>query len=275
MNAHAETFRRLHAGPEVLALVNCWDAGSARLLESLGAPAIATTSAGLAWANGHPDGDALPVDLLISAVRAITRVIHVPLSVDVEGGYSDVPAVVGETIARVVDAGAVGINLEDGGGTPALLASKIEQVKTAARRAGVDLFVNARTDVYLRGLVPEEARSKETLARARIYRDAGADGLFVPKVVDAASIRAIAAECGLPLNVLAGPSVPPATELRALGVRRVSTGSALASIAYGRAATAAETFLREGRSEPLTDGAIPYAKINALFARDAGRASRS
>jgi 2-methylisocitrate lyase-like PEP mutase family enzyme len=140
-------------------------------------------------------------------------------------------------------------------------------VKSAARRAGVDLFVNARTDVYLRGLGAEEARVKETLSRARLYRDAGADGLFVPKVVDSAAIRAIASECGLPLNVLAWPALPSAPELRALGVRRLSSGSALSLVAYGRAATAAEAFLREGRSEALTDGSMTYAKMNALFSR--------
>ncbi len=267
MKNHAETFRRLHQGPAILLLANAWDAGSARLTESLGAAAVATTSAGVAWALGYPDGDALPVDGLVAAVSAIARVIKVPLTVDAESGYSSDPVAVGETIGRLVDAGAVGINLEDGSGPPELLAAKIAQAKRAAARAGVDLFVNARTDVYLRGLVPEPARRAETLARAARYKEAGADGIFVPKLVSSDEIRAIAASADLPLNVLAFPGLPPASELAALGVRRLSAGSGISSVVWGRAAAAAAAFLREGRSEPLSDGAMGYGEINALFPR--------
>jgi 2-methylisocitrate lyase-like PEP mutase family enzyme len=265
MSDAAATFRHLHRGPDVLLLANCWDAGSARLLESLGCRAVATTSAGVAWAHGYPDGDAVPVERLVATVGAIARVIGVPLTVDVEGGYSDDPATVGETIAAVVDAGAVGVNIEDGSGTPELLAAKIACAKEAAARRGVDLFVNARTDVYLRDLVPGSARVPETLARAARYRDAGADGLFVPKVVAPGDIREIASAAGLPLNVLAWPGLPPARELGALGVRRLSAGSAIAQNAWGRAAAVARAFLDRGRSEPLAENAMPYPEINALF----------
>jgi len=263
----ARTFRQLHKGPGLLLLANCWDAGSARVLENLGAPALATTSAGLSWSNGYPDGDALPTDRLVASVRAIVRAIKVPLTVDIESGYSGDPAAVAETVAALMDAGAVGINLEDGSGPPELLAAKIERVKQRAAQAGVDLFVNARTDVYLRGLVPEPARVEESLARARRYRGAGADGIFVPKVVDAGEIKAIASSIDLPLNVLAWPKLPPASELPALGVRRLSSGSALAQLAFGRTAAAATAFLREGRTDLLTEGAIPFAEINPLFSR--------
>jgi 2-methylisocitrate lyase-like PEP mutase family enzyme len=262
----ADTFRSLHHGPRLLVLPNCWDAASARTFEALGAPALATTSAGVAWANGYPDGDALPVDVLIATVRAIARVVRVPVSVDAEGGYSDDPAGVAETIAAVVDAGAVGINIEDGSGPPALLASKIERAKQAAARRGVDLFVNARTDVYLRGLVPPAARVAETLARASTYRAAGADGIFVPAVVDPGEIREIAASAGLPMNVLAWPGLRAAPELFALGVRRLSAGSAIAQAALGRAADLAGAFLRDGRSDAVREGATSYAELNALFA---------
>lgn len=261
------TFRRLHQGPGVLLLANCWDAGSAKLLQSLGARAVATTSAGVAWAQGYPDGDALPTDRLIATVGAIARVLQVPLSVDVEGGYSDDPVAVGELVAAVVDAGAVGINIEDGFAAPDLLAAKIARAKEAAARRGVDLFVNARTDVYLRGLAPEPARVAETLARAARYRNAGADGLFVPRLLAAAEIRQIGAATGMPLNVLAWPGLPPADELAALGVRRLSAGSAIAQVLWGRAAALARAFLDEGRSEPLSENAMPSPEINALFAR--------
>lgn len=263
----AETFRHLHHGHEVLLLANCWDAGSARLIESLGARALATTSAGVAWTHGFPDGDALPTEQLVATVRAIVRAIHVPLSVDVEAGYSDDPAAVGEIVGAVVDAGAVGINIEDGAGSPELLAAKIARVKQAAARRGVDLFVNARIDVYLRALVPGPARVAETLSRAARYRDAGADGVFVPRLADPQEIREIATGAGLPLNVLVGPGMPPASELATLGVRRLSAGSAITQNLWGRAAALAAGFLADGRSEPLSAATMTYAEINALFAR--------
>jgi 2-methylisocitrate lyase-like PEP mutase family enzyme len=268
MSSNADVFRRLHQGPDVFLLPNCWDAGSAKLLESLGAKAVATTSAGVAWANGYPDGDALPGDRLVATVRAMVRVIRVPLTVDMEAGYSDDAAAVGEIVGAVVDAGAVGINLEDGAGSPELLAAKIAQVKRAAARRGVDLFVNARTDVYLRGLVLPPDRIAETIARAQRYREAGADGIFVPKVVEVADLREIVGSARLPVNVLAWPGLPPASELAALGVRRLTSGSALAQGVWGRATAVARAFLAEGRSEPLFEGARPYGEINPLFARD-------
>lgn len=271
MREQATKFRQLHGGPEVLRLVNCWDAGSARVLEHLGAPALATTSAGLCWSNGFADGDVLPAPLLLAAVRAIVRVVRVPLTVDLEAGYSDDAAAVAETVAALADAGAVGINLEDGAQAPALLAAKIERIKARLSRAGHDVFVNARTDVFLRGLGPEAARVEETLARGKRYRDAGADGFFVPKLVDGGAIRAVSSAVPLPLNLLAWPGLPPASELAALGVRRLSSGSTLAQLAYGRAAAAAATFLREGRTDHLTDGALPYAELNPQFARAADR----
>lgn len=265
MSEALKTFRALHHGSDVLRLVNCWDAGSARLFESLGARAIATTSAGLAWSNGYRDGGGTPVSVLSSAVRSIARVLRVPLTVDIEDGYSDDPDAVAALVRTLVDAGAVGVNLEDGAGAPELLARKIERVKSAVSRAGADVFVNARTDTYLRALVAEPARKDETISRARTYRSAGADGLFVPKVVDAADVRAIASAVELPLNVLAWPKLPDARSLQALGVRRLSSGSSLAQVAYGRAKAAAARFLAEGISDGLAEGGIPYAELDAMF----------
>jgi 2-methylisocitrate lyase-like PEP mutase family enzyme len=262
---NAQVFRRLHA-EGLLLLTNAWDAGSARLMESLGAKAVATTSAGVAWAHGYADGDHLPVRLLATTVAEVARVIRVPLTVDVEGGYSSDPAAVAEAVAMVIDAGAVGINIEDGAGTPDLLCAKLEQVKRVSARLGVDLFVNARTDVYLRGLAPKGRQVEETLARAERYRAAGADGLFVPGVVDAAEIRAIASAAGLPLNVMARPSLPSPSELEALGVRRLSAGSSISEAVFGRAAALATAFLRDGATASLTEGAMPYSKVNALMA---------
>jgi 2-methylisocitrate lyase-like PEP mutase family enzyme len=260
----AATFHRLHQGPDILLLTNAWDAGSARLIESLGAKAIATTSAGVAWSHGYPDGDALPLRLLLSTVADIARIVRVPLTVDMEGGYGENPAAVGEAVAAVIDAGGVGINIEDGSSPPDLLCAKIAQAKQAGTRRGVDLYINARVDVYLRELVPEAARVEETLARAKRYRGAGASGIFVPGVVDPAEIRAIAAAVDLPLNVLAWPGLPPAAELTRLGVRRLSAGSGITEAVWGRAAALARAFLKDGRSDPLSEGAMSFGEVNAL-----------
>ena len=260
------TFRSLHAPGRILLLANAWDAGSARLIEARGAPAIATTSAGLAWSRGHPDGDRLPPAVLAAALAEIARVVSVPLSVDIEGGYSSDPHAVGETVRGVIAAGAVGINLEDGSAPPDLLCRKIEAARTAAEKDGVDLFVNARCDVYLRRLVPPESAVAEALERARRYRAAGCDGVFVPGARESEAIRTLVRGLGeLPLNLLWLPGLPALAELRALGVRRLSAGSALAQRAYGTAARAAERFLASGDLDPA-DVALANPDLNALFA---------
>jgi 2-methylisocitrate lyase-like PEP mutase family enzyme len=263
-STNAQVFRRLHT-EGILLLPNAWDAGSARLTESLGAKAVATTSAGVAWAHGYADGNHLPVKTLAATVAEMARIIRVPLTVDMEGGYSNDPATAGENIATVLQEGAVGLNLEDGTGTPDLFCAKLEHVKRAAARLGVDVFVNARTDVYLHGLAPQERRVEETLARAARYRNAGADGLFVPGLVDATEIRAVASGAGLPLNIMARPGLPPPSELQALGVRRLSAGINIATAVLGRAAALTTTFLQDGATAGLFEGALPYPQLNALM----------
>ena len=262
---NADAFRRLHVPGRPVLIANAWDAGSARLIESCGGAAIATTSAGLAWARGYPDGDALPPAILAAAVAEIARVIDVPLSVDAEGGYSDLPARVGEVVRAIVDAGGIGINIEDGSSGPDLLVAKIAAARTAAARAGVGLFINARTDVYLRSLVAADAAIDETLARAARYRDAGADGLFVPAATDPDAIRRIAADAGLPLNVLVVPGLAPVAELARLGVARVSAGSGIAQAAAGIARKATLEFLDDGRYDTILERDADYGMLNALF----------
>jgi len=259
-------FRQLHQGPQLLKIANVWDAGSAVLVQALDVPAIATTSAGLAWALGYGDGNQLPIAEHVAAIRRIARVARVPLSADSEAGYSDDPAVVADHIMRIAEAGAVGINLEDGADAPALLCRKIEAIKAAAARSGVDLFINARCDVWLKNLAPGRA-ADEVLQRARDYAAAGADGLFAPGVTAPDDIQALVGGQPLPLNVMARPSLPGLDELQHLGVRRVSAGSAIAEAAWGRAQHAAAGFLAQGGGDALFDGAAPYPQINALLSR--------
>ncbi len=258
------TFRELHRGPELLILANCWDGASARLIASQGAKAMATSSAAVAWTHGYPDGDVLPIELYVQTIRAIKRVTDLPLSADGEGGYSDDPEKVIRAIDALVAAGAVGINIEDGAAPPELLAKKVAAIK----RVHPELFVNARTDVYLRGLVPPADGVRETLARAARYTDAGADGIFVPGPTDPDTIRALTSGISLPVNLLARAGLPAAAQLVALGVRRLSAGSGLMQWSWGHVGAVARAFLADGRSEPLADGAIGYAVINPLFAAD-------
>jgi 2-methylisocitrate lyase-like PEP mutase family enzyme len=266
VQSRAKAFRDMHAPGRILVLANAWDAGSARLLESCGAPAIATTSAGLAWSHGYADGNVLPTRVLAAAIAEIARVISVPLSVDFEAGYSSDLGKVAEAIGPVLDAGAVGINLEDGSEPPDLLCAKIGALKSAAQKKGIELFVNARTDVVLRRLVPPERAEAEAIARGKRYLAAGADGLFVPGLADPASIRAIVAAVPLPLNLLIVPGLAPVAELQSLGVRRVSAGSAISQSAYGLAKRAATQLLEEGRYDLLQERALTHAELNALFA---------
>lgn len=265
MNNLAATFRKLHTETQPLCLANAWDAGSARLIESLGAPAIATTSAGVAWALGYSDGNILPIRSLVVLAANIVRLIRVPLSVDFEAGFSDSPSVVGKNTELLLGAGVVGINVEDGRDSPDLLMAKIDQIRRSAVAHGIDLFVNVRTDVYLQGLVPTDNRLEETIARGRRYQSAGADGPFVPGLTEPSQIRTIADEVHLPLNVMAWPGQSPADALGKLGVRRLSAGSALPQVLWAHAEALAKEFLTLGRSESLYKTYKPHHALQALF----------
>jgi len=260
-------FQRLHQGPTLLILPNAWDAGSARLIESLGAKAIATTSAGLAWSRGYPDGNALPNDQLIAATRDIARTIGVPLSIDIEEGYSDNAGAVAQLAVGVMDAGAAGINIEDGAGSPELLYAKVAAIRDAASRSEIDLFINARTDVYLRRIARGNAAVEQVIDRAARYRAAGADGLFVPGLSDGEAMATIAAAIDpMPLNIMAVPGLPPIGTLQKYGVRRLSAGSSIAQAAWGCASRLAVGFLA-GDVDEMFGAAAEYGKMNALFAR--------
>lgn len=260
--SQAAVFKQLHAGPQILVLPNAWDAASAALMEDAGAKAVATSSAAVAWAHGYADGDLLPVPTLLAAIGEIARVVKVPLTADIEGGYSDDLAALAETIKGVVGAGAVGINLEDGGRDPDLHARKIEAVRKAA---GAGLFVNARTDVYLRGLAQGEAALAETLRRAELYRAAGADGIFVPGPVDEALLGTLAREIALPLNVMGRGGAPSAERLQALGVRRLSSATAPFRAAYAALGRTISEFLASGDASALAQAGQGLPDLNKRF----------
>jgi len=264
-STRAATFHGLHDHrSRPLVLVNVWDAASARLVEDAGATAIATTSAGVAWSLGRPDGNTLTRAEAMDAVARIAASVSVPVTVDIESGYADDADGVARTVDAVLEAGAVGINIEDGRLHPDALADRIGAARRAAERAGVPLFVNARTDVHLAGLVDPERLLAETLERARRYRGAGADGVFVPGVRDVETIRALVESIDGPVNVMAGPGSPTVAELARLGVARISLGSAVAQAAYGVVRQAAAELRTTGTYDSLAAG-VDYADLNALF----------
>jgi 2-methylisocitrate lyase-like PEP mutase family enzyme len=263
----AKTFAALHAGPSLLILPNAWDAGSARVIAHAGAKAIATSSAAVAWAHGYPDGEALPEEVVLANIREIARVVDVPVSADIEAAYAHDATAASNFVARVIEAGAVGINVEDGTEPPDLLAGKIEAIAGTGRRLGVAVWINARVDVYLKKLAEGDAAYAESVRRARLYREAGANSIFVPGVAAEETIGKLVRDVVLPLNLLAWPGLPPAQKLTQLGVRRLSAGSSLAKSALGYAHAAAQAFLAEGRSEPFAGGPLASVNLNALMKR--------
>ncbi|SFU98917.1 isocitrate lyase/PEP mutase family protein [Pseudoduganella namucuonensis] len=259
-------FHALHA-EGLLLLSNCWDAGSARLAEAAGGKALATSSAAVAWSHGYADGSHLPLELLLSTVRGIRRVTTLPLTVDIEDGYSGDPQEVAALGAQLLGAGVVGVNIEDGADEPELLCRKIAALRAAASAAGVDLYINARTDVYLRQLAGDGERVAETLRRARLYREAGASGLFAPGVRDEAEIAAIAAGSPMPLNVLVRPGFPSPQRLLELGVRRLSAGSDIAEMSLSYVSHAMRQFLDSGSIVSPQTPILTYPALNGLMAR--------
>lgn len=262
---------RLLQDDGVLVLPNAWDAASAALIAAGGAKAIAITSAGVSWSLGRPDGQNLTRAEMVDAVSRIAASVDVPVSADVEGGYGPGADDVARTVTAVIEAGAVGINLEDSrapGGPlfePQEQDARIRAAREAASAAGLPgLVVNARTDVYLFGIGPEAGRLDDVVARARSYAAAGADSLFVPGLLDLGTLSELTSRVDLPVNVMAGPGAPSVDELRAAGVRRVSVGQTIAQAAYSLARRAAVEALGKGTFDSLAD-ADPFGDVNGAF----------
>lgn len=265
--AKADLFRKLHEGPDVLVLPNAWDAASAAIMADAGAKAVATSSAAVAWAYGYADGDLLPMDLVVATIAAAAKAAgDTPLTADIEGGFTDDLDQLASNIARVIKAGAVGINIEDGGRDPALHARKIAAVRAEADRQDVALFINARTDVYLRNLAEGEAAYAETVRRATLYIQAGADGVFVPGPADPKLIGRLAAAIDRPLNVMGRDGVPTAAELLGLGVRRLSSATSPFRVAYAAMQRAVTAYLHGGDPGALARAGDGLPNLQQRFA---------
>ena len=260
-----ETFRALHAPGKMLVLPNAWDAASARLAQEAGAKAIATSSAAVAWCHGFADGETMPREVIMTAARETLRVVTVPVTVDSEAGYSADPARVAEHVMLLIDLGVAGINLEDGRNPPELLVSKIQAIKAAAKARGTDIFINARADVYLANLVPDDRKLAELIRRGRLYAQAGADGFFAPALTGLEDIREVVGAVDLPLNILAMKAVAPIAQLKDAGVRRLSAGALIGRSAYGKAARAVKMLLDEGKYDAIFETSGDCPNFNALF----------
>lgn len=220
------SFKSLHQPGKPLILFNIWDAGSARAVAGEGAAALATGSASVAGALGHDDGQAIPFDLLLTVVERIRAVSDLPLTVDFEAGYAETPEGAADN-ARLLEAlGVAGINLEDGLPPQGGIRPAAEQAtRIAAIRQATGLFINARTDLFLQN--PRDAHAgllAEALERAAIYAENGADGLFVPGLVEPELIRTICGASPLPVNIMKSPAAPSIADLASLGVARISFG---------------------------------------------------
>jgi len=270
--AKAETFRKLHDGSKLLVLPNAWDVASARLYESAGFSAIATTSAGVAWALGYPDGEHISRETMLQTVRRIASQVSLPVTADMVAGFGPRPEDTAETVQGVIAAGAIGLNLEDGTGDPnnplVDVSNHVEKIRAAceaAIAAGVPVVINARTDVFLAAVGEPRTRLDHAVRRANAYREAGADCLFVPGVQDSETIGHLARSISGPLNNLARAGIPSISELAGLGVARVSVGSGPMLAALGRLRRIAGELLRMGTFTAMTEDAISYAEMNDLL----------
>lgn len=270
----AQRLLELHHGEAPLVLINAWDAASACIVEQSGFPAIATSSAALANALGCPDGQKLQWHELLNAIRRISAAVLVPVTADIEAGFSSGAQQLTAAIDDVIAAGAVGVNLEDalpGQGDRGPLYPVAEQVvriqaaRKAAEKRGIHLVINARTDAYWQaGVTPEEAM-RNTLERGKAYLKGGADCVFAPGLRDPGQIRTLVQEFNAPINVLAVAGAPSIPELQKLGVKRISMGSGPMRAAMGLLRRIAREAQTTGTYNAMLEGAVPYPEMNALF----------
>jgi 2-methylisocitrate lyase-like PEP mutase family enzyme len=268
----AGRLRKLHAGPPILALPNAWDAVSARILEEAGYPAIATSSAAIAFSLGYPDGQRISRDEMLGVVARVARAVTVPVTADMESGYGATAKDMAATVKAVIAAGAVGMNLEDVTGDDQnshvalpLQVEKIRAIREAALSAGVPLVLNARTDIYLMPIGEAPTRFERTVERLRAYHKAGADCLFVPGVSDRETISRLVQAVGAPLNILISPACPSLAELEKIGVARASAGSTVMRATLGLVRRIGKELMQKESYASLFEGAIPFSELNQMM----------
>jgi len=244
-----ETFMQLHKNPAPLLLANIWDVNSAKVFEANGYEAIGTSSHAVANALGFEDGENIPFEALLQLARRVVGVVSIPLSVDIEGGYSRTINGIIEHIKKLHDAGVAGINLEDTVPgpirqlqPPAEFQKTLSAVADRLIRDNVKIFLNIRTDGFLLGM---PTALSETLIRIESYKNAGADGIFVPCITNKKDIAEVVKATTLPINVMCMPELPDFEELQSLGVKRISMGPFLFNKAYDNAGTLSKEIIRD------------------------------
>ncbi|KAA6474345.1 isocitrate lyase/PEP mutase family protein [Bacillus swezeyi] len=254
-------FQQLHHQPGTFVLPNAWDAASAKSFQQNGFKAIGTTSAGIAMSWGCKDGENLPFDKLLETLSTITDSVDVPVSADIEAGYGTSPEEVAAHVRKVIAAGVVGINIEDGTGNPDQpLSDVLLQAKkiAAVRELNVPLFINARTDVYWLKAGDPAFRLQSAVERANLYRQAGADCIFIPGVEDTETIVKLRTDISGPLNLLAGASTPSLKLLSEIGIERISCGSAPFRAGLTLLKKIGEDIICHGRFQHMTDDVLSF-----------------
>ncbi|MCO1334158.1 isocitrate lyase/phosphoenolpyruvate mutase family protein [Microbulbifer sp. OS29] len=268
-NSPFNTFTQLHQAAAPLVLPNAWDAASALLCQNTGALAVGTSSAAVAWSLGYADGGALPVEEHLHAIARIARVTSLPLTVDIEDGYSQNPEEIAELACKMVKLGVVGINIEEGRGIPEPLSEKIHAIRKALN--GRPLFINARTDVYLNALASGDKAINMCIERLELYKSAGADSGFVPGLAAVEEARSLAAGINLPLNIMLLPGMAPVSEFFAAGIKRFSTGPALFQSVYGHLNESLKQLTPVKSNTDLFSKALDYSTLNSAFIKEAYR----
>jgi 2-methylisocitrate lyase-like PEP mutase family enzyme len=267
----AEEFQSLHESKRILVLPNAWDIPSARIFEDAGFPAVATSSAALAVSIGYPDGERISKQELFSVVKKMAGVLSVPLSADIESGFGANIDQLSDTIRRVVESGAVGVNIEDISDfeKKSLLpvekqVERIQAVRKMSDSLGIPLVVNARTDAYRFGSGDEKSRLEEAVGRGKAYESAGADCLYPMGLTDKESITSFLKAVNKPVNIMARKGAPTITELEKIGVKRLSLGPGPMYAAMGLLRKITQELKQKGTYDTMLTGAITLDELNAL-----------
>ncbi len=267
----AEEFLKLHNDSKILILPNAWDVASAKIFELAGFKAIGTTSAGIAASLGYPDGQIIEFKEMAEVIKRIVK-INLPISVDIEAGYGKIVDEVIETVKKVIEIGAIGINIEDGTGNPSsplyeesFQVEKINAIRGLALSEGIPLVINARTDLYWLSIGKPKDRLRHAIQRGNTYREAGADCIFIPGALDEDTITKLVYEIDSPINILVSSFTPPISELEKLGVSRISVGSGPMRATLGLIRKIAKELLEIDSYDAILNGSISYSEVNKMF----------
>ncbi|MFB5662485.1 isocitrate lyase/phosphoenolpyruvate mutase family protein [Alteribacillus sp. HJP-4] len=264
----AKNFYELHYRSSTFVLPNAWDVISAKMFEESGFKAIGTTSAGIAASLGYKDGQNMPLKKMIETIERIAKSVNVPVTADIEAGYGQTVNAVLETVKKVIETGAIGINLEDGTGDSvhpiydiSLQKEKIAAIREMSDSNNASLFINARTDMYWLNIGDPSLRFQETVKRAEAYQEAGANCIFVPGVSDQKLIQCLRKAISCPINLLADPETPSLTDLSEIGIERLSCGSVPFRTTITLLREISQEIINHGTFHKVRDNVLTYGEI--------------